>query len=82
MSDFFPLPKVLFSVTAMDLSKLIKQLHSELADLDAAILNLERLQERRAPSVRSPRAQPQSREAQATSEPAGRREARRKDGNE
>ena len=65
----------------MDLSKLIKQLHSELADLDAAILNLERLQERRAPNLRSPRAQPESRETQATSE-TGRREARRKDGNE
>lgn len=63
----------------MDLSKLIRQLHLELAHLDAAILSLERLQMEGKRRGRPSRAASEMRKGEAAPKPTRRRQARRTD---
>jgi hypothetical protein len=63
----------------MDLTKLLKQLHMELAHLDAAILSLERLQTEGKRRGRPSKAASEMREGQAAPKATRRRQARRTD---
>ena len=63
----------------MDLSKLLKQLHMELAHLDAAILSLERLQSEGKRRGRPSRAASEVREGEAAPKATRRGPARRTD---
>jgi hypothetical protein len=61
----------------MDISKVLVQLRKELEHLDAAILSLERLQERGVRRGRPPKAQSELSRPRPASRPAGRQSIRR-----